>query len=65
MDKGKGSCIMCDLYGKGALYLIIMLGHHMYKEAAWLHKPVCEYEMAMKAGKSDEYVNTYAWVHAT
>ena len=45
--KGKGSCIMCDLYGNGVLCLIILLGHHVYEEYAWLHKTVCECEKAM------------------
>ena len=45
---------MYELYENGALCLIIMLEHYVYKEDAWLNETVCECEMAMETGKHDE-----------
>ena len=45
---------MCELYGNGALCLIIMLEHYVYEEDAWLNETVCECETAMETGKYDE-----------
>ena len=49
MNKGKGLCIMCEL-----LCFIIMFGHYVYEEDAWLNKTVCKCETVMETSKYDE-----------